>query len=140
MVLNAQSDYDTNTFTFIPLSPFLKSAPGTLHRALSLPAALSTALLLGVGCFCCDLARRPVWKRRLLFTMALTGVSIALLGLAERLSGAEGIFWGAANEGDTFFATFRYHANAGSYLNLAWPIIAGLLFAAFKKEEERRLK
>jgi len=140
MVLNAQSDYDTSTFTFIPLSPFLKSAPGTLHRALSLPAALSTTLLLGVGCFCCDLARRPIWKKRLLFTMALTGVSIVLLGLAERLSGAEGIFWGAANEGDTFFATFRYHANAGSYLNLVWPIIAGLLFAAFKREEERRLK
>jgi len=140
MVLNAQSDYDTNTFTFISLSPFLKSAPGTLHRALSLPAALSATLLLGTGCFCCDLARRPIWKKRLLVTIALTGVSIVMLGLAERLSGADGILWGAANQGETFFATFRYHANAGSYLNLVWPVIAGLLFAAFKKEEERRVK
>ena len=138
MVLNAKSEYDSTTLHYLPLTPLLSWAPGTLHRSLSLPMALRVSALLGVGCFCCDLARRPVWRTRLLWTMALTGLSLVLLGLIQRLSGATGIFWGPPDQGQTFFATYRYHANAGAFLNLAWPLTAGLLLTSFGRDDNRR--
>lgn len=135
MVLNAKSDYDPGAVKFTPLAPLFNWAPGTLDKSSSLPAALRLSLMLGIGCFCCDLARRSIWRRRLLCTMGLTGVSIVILGLAQRLSGAEGIFWGATESGETFFATWRYHSNAGSFLNLVWPVTAALLLSAIAREE-----
>jgi len=138
MVLNAKSEYDTTAFQYVPLSPWLSWAPGSLHRSLSLSTAIRASALLAVGCFCCDLARRPLWRRRLLFTMALTGLSLVVFGMLERLTGAPRIFWGPVDQGESFFATYRYHANAGAFINIVWPVTAGLLLVAFRKEDDLR--
>lgn len=62
-----------------------------------------------------------------------TGVSIALLGLAQRLSGAEGFFWikelKPAHR-PLFFATFRSPGIASCYLNLCLAIGLSHLLAS----------
>jgi hypothetical protein len=135
MALNAKFDYPPGAIDPEPLSPWLGWAPGSINRSLSLPATWHITALLGAGCFACDLASRPRWRKRLWWTMALAGVSVIVLGLAQKLTRAPGIFWRAEGHGDIFFATFRYHANAGAFINLIWPLVGGLLVLSFRREE-----
>jgi hypothetical protein len=134
MVWNAKYDYDPAAHEFIPLAPFLEWAPGSLDRSLSLQSALQVSAILASILVICDLARRSTWRKRLLWTMALTGVSVALLGLAQKFTGARSVFWGPEDMGKTFFATWRNHTNAGAFLNLVWPLMAGFAALAFLRE------
>jgi hypothetical protein len=80
------------------------------------------------------LAANRVWRDRLWVTIAATGASIMVLGLAQRFTGATSIFWDTYRyTGEWFFAVYRYHANAGSYINLVLPMAAGLAVLAFTR-------
>ncbi len=140
MVWNAKFDYLRANAEFIPLEPLLPWAPGSLHRSLSLDAATQLSLMLGAGLLLAEMVRSPDWRRRVLGTMAATGCSIALLGLAQRLTNADGIFWHKEDIGPFYFATFRNHTNAGAFLNLIWPLtLAGALRSYLKGESPRRV-
>ena len=91
LVGNAKFDYDPTALEFNELSPLLPWAPGTLHRSLSLQSMAQISAMLFSLCFVCETARRAVWRKRLLLTLALTGVSLVLLGLAQRLTNATAI-------------------------------------------------
>ncbi|HEY2951177.1 MAG TPA: O-antigen ligase family protein [Verrucomicrobiae bacterium] len=105
----------------------------SINPAASLAMAQRITALVGVACFVSDLARRPAWRKRLWWTMGLAGASVCLLGLAQRLDGANSIFWAKEKSGETFFATFDYHANAGAFINLVWPLVAGVVVSAFQR-------
>lgn len=128
---NAKFDYDPAGLEFTSLSPLLPWAPGTLHQSLSLQSMVHISAMLAALCFACEMAQRAVWRKRLLWTMAVTGVSLVLLGLVQRFANAPAIFWGPEEMGPSFFATYRYHSNAGAFLNLVWPIVAGFTLVGF---------
>lgn len=101
--------------------------PASVCRQESCEAMLLITGLLGAFSITSDLSSNRLWRMRLWYTLGLTGVSIVALGLVQRLTNAPAIFWNIyENTGETFFAVFRYHANAGAYLNLMLPLIAGL--------------
>jgi O-antigen ligase len=54
--------------------------------------------------------------------VALAGFVIAVIGIAQKAIGTDTMLWGVRirYEGN-FFAAFRYHGNAASFLNLSWP-------------------
>lgn len=54
--------------------------------------------------------------------VALAGFVIAVIGMTQKAIGTDTMLWGARlpHEGN-FFAAFRYHGNAASFLNLSWP-------------------
>src|SRR5260221_1300413 len=81
-----------------------------------------------------DLSAREHWRRRLWLIMCLTGVSLMVLGLVQRVTAAPGIFWRTDLDcGLTFFATYRYHANAGAFINIIFPLVAAQSICAFQK-------
>ena len=97
---------------------------------------IRAALLLGTILFVADLSQSDRWLLRLWYVIGLVGGSIAFLGLLQKATGTLMIFWQPPPLNEylrvsTFFATYFYHGNAGAYLNLVWPLSAGLVIRAF---------
>ncbi len=134
MVVNAKYEYDTQVHEFITLTPLLSWAPGSLHRALSQENATQLSAMLVAVCVVCEISRSWLWRKRLLLTMALAGTSVVVLGLAQKFTNASAVFWGSEDMGKTFFATWRYHANAGAFMNLVWPIVASFAALTFLRK------
>ena len=112
----------------------LQFIPGFVGRADSFRAMLLISGLLGAFCIASDLSANRLWRMRLWKTLALTGTSIVALGLIQRLTNAPAIFWNVyENTGETFFGVFRYHANAGAFINLMIPLTAGLAILSLRE-------
>ena len=133
MALNAKSIYDSDFYTFVPLRNFAPHLTGSVDYAISAAWMMRGALLLFAILFVVDLSQSNRWLLRLWYTIGLVAGSIAFLGLLQKATGAQMIFWQTAPVwgATTFFATYYYHANAGAFLNLVWPLTAGLAIRAF---------
>jgi hypothetical protein len=133
MTGNAGFSYDTALQPHAR-EPWARAWPGAVDHAAALPAMTGLSAMLGAACFACDLARRRRWRQRLWAVIAVAGISIVVLGLAQKLTGAPGIFWQDEGHARTFFGPYRYHANAGSFINLVWPLAAALLLHSIRRD------
>ena len=133
-VFNPLATYDELTQVFSPASQPLQGWLGSWDAAFSMRAMLLVTALMGAFLISVDLAANPVWRRRLFRTLALSGGLLLLFGLVERATAAEGIFWEASASKGTFFATYFNHSNAGAFINLTLPIVAGQAILAFQNK------
>jgi hypothetical protein len=133
MTLNARFIYDDEFGTFASINNLAPPAPGSFDYALSFAWMVRAALLLGAALFVVDLVRDDKALLQLWAAVAISGGSIALLGLLQKATGAHIIFWQSPIPGytSTFFGSYYYHGNAGAYLNLILPFTAGLVIRAF---------
>ena len=135
MAFNARSMYDSEFSFFVPLRNFAPHSAGSVDYAISTAWMFRAALLLGTMLFVSDLSQSNRWLLRLWYVIGLVGGSIALLGLLQKATGAQMIFWQPPPPPEfgvtTFFATYFYHGNAGAFLNLVWPLSAGLVVREF---------
>jgi hypothetical protein len=135
MAWNARRQFLDSAGVFVNRNQPMPVWPGYWDVAMVLPSLWLAAGLLGAFCIACDMAVTPVWRRRLWFTLAGTGLSIVTLGLAQRFTGAQDIFWSLETfRGPTFFGVYRYHANAGAFINLVLPLQVGLAVRALRTE------
>lgn len=147
MVVNSQFVWDADYLVFVTLPHVTSVLPGSIDRSLSLDWMWRTTTLLGTALFvAAEIGTRPVWLLRLWRTLGLTAGSMALLGLLQKATGAENIFWlpprPPSERVSTFFASYYYHANAGAFLNLVLPPTVGLLLrvmARHRSAAERAL-
>jgi len=145
MVFNAKSIYDSDFFVFVRLHNFAPPLAGSVDYTISAAWIIRGALLLGTILFVADLSQSNRWLLRLWYAIGLVGGSIAFLGLLQKATGAQMIFWQPPPPRydlriSTFFATYYYHGNAGAFLNLAWPLSAGLVIRAFSKRHHPAMR
>jgi hypothetical protein len=133
MTINARAIYDSEFGTFASIANPLPFAAGSVDYTLSAAWMIRAALLLMSILFIVDLSHDDGALLQLWQAIAIAGGSIALLGLLQKATGAQAIFWQAPIEhyAETFFASYYYHANAGAYLNLVLPFSAGLAMRGF---------
>ena len=140
MAVNAKSIYDSEFSLFVPLRNFAPFLTGSIDYANSAAWMLRGGLLLGATLLVCDLSQNSRWLLRLWYVIGLVGGSIAFLGLLQKATGAQMIFWQPPPPPEfgvtTFFATYFYHGNAGAFLNLVWPLSAGLVIRAFTSQSQ----
>jgi hypothetical protein len=130
---NAGKQFIAAAGVFVDRSQPLPGWAGYLDQALVLQPMLLATGLLGAFATACDMCANRVWRNRLWVALAATGAGIVALGLAQRLTDAPSIFWDLdRNIGNTFFAVFRYHANAGAFINRALPLAAALALQSFQ--------
>lgn len=139
MTWNAQRQFVAAAQVFVDRQQPWPGWPGFMDASLVLPSMLLITGLLGAFCIACDMTANRIWRQRLWITLASTGLSIVILGLAQRITDAPSIFWDLEqNLGWTFFGVFRYHANAGSFINLVLPLMVGLAVAAFLRKNAEK--
>lgn len=130
MTLNAHAVFDSGYRVFVPMAGLVPGRPGATDYVLSFAMMLRVTALVGTICLVAEMMQRAVWLLRLWYALAIAGGSIAILGLAQKGTGAGMIFWqprsSAIADVKTFFASYYYHANAGAFLNLVLPAVAGL--------------
>jgi O-antigen ligase/polysaccharide polymerase Wzy-like membrane protein len=138
MVLNASTIYDLEFGAFAPLRNILPRGPGSVDYALSAAWMIRGILLLVTILFVVDLTQTNRAVLQLWYAIGIVAGSICLLGLLQKATGAEMIFWQARPIAPEvlktiypFFATYFYHANAGAYLNLVLPLTTGLALRTF---------
>ncbi len=135
MIINAQCYYDSVALKFVPIRSLLNFAPGWIDRAHSWPMMYRFSGLLGIVCFTCDLAQRAEWRRRIAWTICISGTALVLFGLAEKILGMNWYVWQNGAVSPTGFASYFYHANAGAFINLIIPFIAGSAMLAIGARE-----
>jgi hypothetical protein len=141
MTWNAKLVYDSRLSYFHVIPQPAPWLPGTVDHAISWHQMLLITGLFFAFWTASDLVAQERWRQRLWLVMSLTGVSLMLLGLAQRLTGAPGIFWRSDLDcGPTFFATYRYHANAGAFINIIFPLILAQSVSAFRKDSSHLAK
>lgn len=136
MTLNARLYFVASNETFLP-RPSL-AAPGSVDAEASFVMMFLVTGLIGVFLFCCDLFQDAVWRKRVWVTMAVTGASIAAFGILQKIGGDPvlALMWEPEKRDlRNNFAGFRYRANAGAFLNVVMPLLAGLAFVNFQRRD-----
>lgn len=136
LVWNAHSVHTYRTWTTVNRlwdNPPFPNWPGAIDRQLAQRSMLNVTALFALFLFACDLMTRPLWRKRVWITMALTAVSVAAGGTVLKLSGPELREWlwePKVAQLTTTFAAYRYHGNAASFMSIGWALVLGFAVVA----------
>ncbi len=122
-VLNPRSVYDPVFADFEANEGYLRGLPGSVDAATTGPLLLHFGVLLLAGVALRDALAGSRVRWLLLRAISLAGLLVAVAGMYQKATGAEAMLWNTTfwPPDNRFFAAFRYHANAASFLNLTWP-------------------
>jgi hypothetical protein len=126
---------DAGNYTFVAVRAPIPWLPGTVDGQTSRHMMERVTCLLGATCFVCDLSGRRPWRRRIWYTVAITGITLVLFGLLQSAFAHPLFVWSKQDVGVPYFATYYYHGNAGSFINLVLPFVAGLAILTLRRPD-----
>ncbi len=130
MTLNANGLYSPSRSLIRAIDAPLPFLPGSSEYRSSLRDLLTVTGLLGVILLVIELSRRLRWRLALLMTIALAGCLLAVVGLLERAT-LVSLYAPHMDRGEgIYFASFNYHAAAGTFLNMSLPALLVLPLVA----------
>jgi hypothetical protein len=137
MIYNARSYLDDDYWEFVSLARPFPDLPGTWDKDGSLFALKTLCAMTAAFLVASDLMAEAAWRLRLWLGMAIAGCSVIFYGLLVKGLGQD---CGLAMYHDvdaitTFFGPYRYHANAGAYINLVWPVLLALFVRSWRDRE-----
>lgn len=134
-LLNPHFFHRESDWKLMPVFKAIKWLPGSVDRDASLPVLLNLGSLLLAGLVMQDGVASSRVRWALFRAIALSGFVIALIGIIQKADGRESMLWATPEQsGSVFFAAFRYHANAASFLNLSWPAAFAVWLRSRTKE------
>ncbi len=111
---------------------------GAVDLNLAVSAMIRTAVLLGSLLLAFDLFNHSHWTRAMFATIAATALGMTMLFVLQRTVGGSFLLSSELQPSIKLsFATFRYHGNAASYLNLCWPLLAALAVHTISRDRAR---
>jgi len=133
MALNSSGLYDPAYRSFLYLEAPVPFAPGSVDKLGSWTSMERISGLFAAFFIARSLSSDLVWRKRFWISLTGTGLLVAVIGLAFKIGGPRlmAVVWEPEKISNTNFALFRYHANAGAFLNLTWPLALGLCIPAF---------
>src|SRR5207248_10370069 len=104
----ARSIYDPEFGNFALIKNYAPSLPSSVDYAISVTSMIRAILLLGSILLVVDLSQDDRSLVQLWAVIATVGGSISLLGLLQKATGAQAIFWQTpiGYTGGNFFATY----------------------------------
>jgi len=138
MSCNAHWLFDPEYFRFVPVAAWWRAGPGTVDQAVSISMMVRVSTLLGVVCLVSDLSLHAQWRRQIWWTITLAGSSVVLFGIVQKAAGVPLLPFEDVRAGSLYFATYFYHGNAGAFINLVLPLVAGLAAVAWRKGAKPR--
>jgi len=140
MCFNAKSYLDDDFGEFVPLAQSFPNLTGSWDKAASLFTLKTLCAMAAAFLVASDLMADAAWKLRLWRTIAIAGCSVILYGLILKGMGPDSIFAMYQEKSKaivpTFFGPYRYHANAGAYLNLVWPVLFALFIRSWRNRND----
>jgi len=136
MVWNAAGIWDSGFWEMLPLRQAFPGLPGSIDRPVSGETMLTLTALAVAFLLVRRFAIHPERCHRVFIFIGLGGFLVVLLGFAQLSTGAKDIWWGDRVLGyEFFFGPYRYHGNAGAFINLAWPVTAACFLISWKNRQ-----
>ncbi|HUG12072.1 MAG TPA: hypothetical protein VMM36_13720, partial [Opitutaceae bacterium] len=110
-------------------TPFENSNQWRALIVLAMVWALACAVWVGL--------RRRRALQALAIALVANACLLAIVGLAQQLSGADRILWSVPSSNSTFFGTFIYRNHAGPWLNLGIALACGLAWSIAARSTRR---
>jgi len=121
-VMNPRSFVEPTFGDLEPVAGGVPWLPGSIDSRSTFEVLVHFGALTLGGLVLQDALARSKPRWILFRAIAIAGLVVALVGIYQKASMAGAMLWtDAENSGQVFFAAFRYHGNAASFLNLSWP-------------------
>ena len=135
-----RSAFDPYLHLLIPYDQEGGACFGSIDGKTSFNGMMRFSAILFAFYMCWDAASNAKYRQGLIVTVVISGVLWATYGVIQKTGGDVLGIWEGRRLSINVFSTFWYHANAGAFLNMIWPLVLMLTVRNFKRNGNQVLR